>query len=173
MNKYAKISYEEETITAAAEAATTTSSSHFSINNNQTTATIATSTRRRDTIEEILAELDFDNYELHTPEITNTDQTSSMWKPSEGETSAIETGAEAEDGGEASAALVDWNGTSKDGLGLGLGIGLAGAGGVGVGSLEELVDLLDLPGYGEEGRSDNFRFTNHCTTFGTEDMWPI
>jgi hypothetical protein len=39
-------------------------------------------------------------------------------------------------------------------------------------TLDELVDFLDLPGKFEDPR-DDFRYTNHCTTFGTEDMWPI
>lgn len=48
--------------------------------------------------------------------------------------------------------------------------------GMEAGSLEELVGLLDLPNNTPEINNQTetlFRFTNHCSTFGTEDLWPI
>ena len=41
-------------------------------------------------------------------------------------------------------------------------------------SFDEFVDLLDLPlDDGSIGTAVDCQYTNHCTTFRTEDMWPI
>jgi len=38
-------------------------------------------------------------------------------------------------------------------------------------TLSELVEFFDIPTHCDE--TDDFRRTNHCTTFGNEDLWPL
>ena len=38
-------------------------------------------------------------------------------------------------------------------------------------TLADLVEYLDIPSQIDEAA--DYRRTNHCTTFGTEDLWPI
>lgn len=126
-----------------------------SVTNSATTATYPTCTSVDQNTDKLAYFPDFDDleFDLHTPLVASveSDPISSMWQRMEDVECAEKV------------ALVAEAGEKDRGIGM-------------VASLDELVDLLDLPGSGfsqQDGRADDSHYTNHCTTFGTEDMWPI